>query len=156
MIQYDYNTKSYCMTKWWISNLNHYPNRPFLLTNHQTIWCLQPLGVANRTRPPQDSLRPNRLEERPMSLLCNNKSPIFERGTFKCMYKLIWYSEFIGVEVFFKLHDKNRRKGRHVGTGDDVWSPKEQRMARRDLNQVRIRLSWHCPRPTLSSKLWNK
>jgi len=44
--------------------------------------------------------------------------------------------EFIGVEVFFKLHDKNRRKGRHVGLGDDVWSPKEQRMARRDLNQI--------------------
>merc|ERR1712131_578523 len=45
--------------------------------------------------------------------------------------------EFIGVEVFFKLHDKNRRKGRHIGSGDDIWSPKEQRMARRDLNQVR-------------------
>ena len=71
------------------------------------------------------------------------------------MYELNLYSEFIGVEVFFKLHDKNRRKGRHVGTGDDVWSPKEQRMARRDLNQVRnstiLRLY-----SILSSKLWNK
>ena len=54
-------------------------------------------------------------------------------------------SEFIGVEVFFKLHDKNRKKGRHVGTGDDIWSPKEQRMARRDLNQVRASVSTDGP-----------